>query len=263
MLHMIERWAIVTGGGGGIGSVVARHATDRGYRVAVWDAQADAAAACASALGGGAQAAAVEVTDESSVATALDALPEPPALLVNCAGVNRGGTLLDISLEDWRRPLDVNLTGTFVCSRAVARLLVGLGGAIVNFASVAGMAPNRNTGSYSSSKAAVISLTEQMAIEWAEHGIRVNAVAPGIIDAGMAVSADLPPALVDARRRLTPLGRYGTADEIAEAVMFLASDAASYITGETLVVDGGLTRTSVSRLPTRYDLESKAILSFS
>jgi NAD(P)-dependent dehydrogenase (short-subunit alcohol dehydrogenase family) len=147
--------------------------------------------------------------------------------------------------------LDVNLIGTFVVARAAARRWIaeGRSGAVVNLTSMNGVAPGPNAGAYGSSKAAVALLTAQMALEWGRHGIRVNAIAPGLIDAGMSAPIYADPATRQARESKVPLGRLGTAGDIADVVLFLASDAAAYITGQNLVVDGGVTSSVIAHLP--------------
>lgn len=243
------RWAVVTGGGNGIGAVIAESAAKAGYRVAVWDRDGDAAATVGRSVAaepGSAVSATVDVTDEAAVERALDELPGAPALLVNNAGIVRFGPLLELSTADWRQVLEVNLTGTFVAGRAAARRMAGSGGGvIVNVSSVNGVAAAPNSGAYSSSKAGVVMLTEQMALEWAARNVRVNAVAPGLIFAGMSDSIYADPQVRTLRQAEVPLGRLGLAEDVAEAALFLASDAAKYITGQTLLVDGGV---SVSAL---------------
>lgn len=238
--------AIVTGAASGIGSIVARDLADD-YRLLLIDTDSGGLERVAAEIGGGCRTAALDVTDESAVDAALAALAETPRLLAHCAAIIRLGTpLLEVELREWEAVIAVNLTGTFVVGRAVARRMAADGGgAIVNIASVNGVAPTTDSGSYSASKAAVISLTEQMALEWAGHGIRVNAVAPGIIDAGMGAPLNVSP---EARRRrdaMVPLRRQGSPHDIAAAVKFLGSDEAAYISGHTLVVDGALTKSTM------------------
>jgi len=236
-------WAVVTGAARGIGAVIARHATKEGYRVAVWDVDRDAAEAVAAELGDAALAFAVDVADESSVEAGFDALDEAPTLVVNNAGRVRFGPLLTLSVEDWNAVLAVNLTGTFLVSRAAARRMADAGGgSIVNISSVNGIAAAPNAGAYTSTKAAILMLTEQMALEWASSGVRVNAVAPGLILAGMSDPIYADPEIRKLRQSKVPLGSLGTADDVASAVLFLASAKAGYITGQTLAVDGGLTK---------------------
>lgn len=243
-------WAVVTGAGNGIGAVIAEHAVRAGYRVAAWDVDEDAVAALARGLGAACVPQRVDVTDEASVRAATAALPEAPALLVNNAGVVRFGPLLDLPAADWRRALDVNLTGTFLVARAVAaRMIAAGGGSIVNIASINGLAAAPSSGAYAASKAGVVMLTEHMALEWASGGVRVNAVAPGLIDAGMSDAIYADPEVRRLRSARVPLGRLGSAADVAGAVLFLASAGAAYVTGQTIAVDGGITRGALNAMP--------------
>jgi NAD(P)-dependent dehydrogenase (short-subunit alcohol dehydrogenase family) len=239
-------WAVVTGAGSGIGAVIARHLVKEGYRVAVWDVDRHAADAVAGELGSSAVAATVDVGDEASVDAGFAALGEVPAVVVNNAGRVRFGPLVSLSVEDWRAVIDVNLTGTFLVSRAAARRMAEAGGgAIVSISSVNGIAAAPNAGAYTSTKAAIIMLTEQMALEWAPLGVRVNCVAPGLILAGMSDPIYADPEIRALRQSKVPLGTLGTADDVAAAVLFLASDKAGYVTGQTIAVDGGLTKAAM------------------
>ncbi len=238
---MATKWAVVTGAGNGIGAVIARFAVRAGYRVAAWDIDGDAVAAAAAEIG--AVASTVDVADEASVQAAVDALPEAPKLLVNSAGVVRFGPLLDLSPADWDFAVRVNLTGTFVVGRTVARRMARAGGgAIVNLASINGIASAPNAGAYTATKAGVAMLGEQMAMEWSGLGIRVNTVAPGLIDAGMSNAIHADPEARRRREARVPLGRLGSAADVAETVLFLGSDKASYVTGQLIAVDGGITK---------------------
>ena len=242
---------MITGAGRGIGAVLARHAAKEGYRVAAWDLDGEAVHAVAAEIGEACVPMAVDVADESSVRAAMAELSAPPSLVVNNAGIVRFGPLLELAAADWRAALDVNLTGTFLVARVAAARMVaeGVGGAIVNIASINGLAAAPGAGAYTSSKAAVVKLSEHMALEWGAHGIRVNAVAPGLIDAGMSEPINADPEARRARSGRVPLGRLGTADDVAEAVLFLGSEKAAYITGQTLAVDGGITRGALNAMP--------------
>lgn len=242
--------AVVTGAGGGIGAAIAALADDRGYRVAVLDIDGDRASAVAAGLDG-ASAAAVDVADEPAVEAVLDDLGAVPTLVVSNAGIVRFGRLLGLALSDWRSVVEVNLTGTFVVCRAAARRMVGAGtgGSIVAITSMNGVVPGPNSGAYTATKAGASMLVGQMAIEWGGHGIRVNAVAPGLIDGGMSGPIYADPAFRTAREGKVPIGRLGTEDDIARAVLFLAGEDAAYITGQTLLVDGGVTGNMISQLP--------------
>lgn len=247
---MAAKWAVITGAGNGIGAVIARAAVKQGYRVAAWDANGDAVAALAAEIGDACVATALDVVDEPAVAAATEALPEPPQLLVNSAGVVRFGSLLDVSLADWELALRVNLTGTFLVGRTVARRMAAAGGgAIVNLASINGIAAAPHAGSYSAGKAGVIRLGELQAMEWAALGIRVNTVAPGLIDAGMSDAIYADPQVRRLRQARVPLGRLGSAEDVADAVLFLGSEKAAYITGQLLTVDGGLIPSVLTTLP--------------
>jgi NAD(P)-dependent dehydrogenase (short-subunit alcohol dehydrogenase family) len=193
----------------------------------------------------------VDVADEAGVDLAFDAFGAVPDLLVNNAGIVRFGPLLELGLGDWQAVLDVNLTGTFICARAAARRMVaaGTGGVIVNITSMNGVAPGPNAGAYGATKSAVALLTQQMALEWGAHGIRVNAVAPGLIDAGMSEPIYADPDFRERRSSKVPLGRLGTPEDIARVVLFLASPEAAYITAQNLVVDGGVTCNIIGQLP--------------
>lgn len=250
-------WAVVTGAGSGIGAVIARHAAKEGYRVALWDVDGPAAEAVAAAIGEQAVPQVVDVTIESSVDAGFRALGEAPAVVVNNAGLVRFGPLLTLAVDDWERVLAVNLTGTFLVSRGAARLMGAAGGgAIVNISSVNGLSAAPNAGAYTSSKAGIILLTEQMALEWAASGVRVNAVAPGLILAGMSDPIYADNEVRQQRQSQVPTGTLGTAEDIASAVFFLASDKAGYVTGQTLAVDGGLTKAGLMGLARPKSIDS-------
>lgn len=244
----MTKLAIITGAGRGIGARIAATAAGRGYRVALWDRDGDAARTAAESIPE-AVAYEVDVRDEERVIAALEDVGQAPSLVVNNAGIVRFGPLLGLPVEDWRLVLDVNLTGTFIAARAAASAMADAGGgSIINVASINGVSAAPNAGAYTASKAAVMMLTEQMALEWSAFGVRVNAVAPGLIDAGISEAINADPVARAHRQSHVPLGRLGSAADIAEAVLFLASAEASYITGQTLIVDGGITRAALRGL---------------
>lgn len=256
----MAQWAVVTGAANGIGTVIARHAVKAGYRLAAWDIDQEGLSALAAELGGECLTAVVDVSDEATVAAAVAALPQAPALLVNNAGVVRFGPLLELSAQDWRRAVEVNLTGTFLVGRAVAATMIEAGGgAIVNIASINGIAAAPHAGAYTASKAAVVKLTEQMALEWGACGVRVNAVAPGLINAGMSEAINADPDVRRLRAGRVPLGRLGTADDVAEAVLFLGSPKAGYLTGQTIAVDGGITVSALNKMPRPAAVDSVGV----
>jgi NAD(P)-dependent dehydrogenase (short-subunit alcohol dehydrogenase family) len=255
-----NEWAVVTGAGNGIGAVIARNAVKEGYRVAAWDVDAAAVEAVAADLGGACVPSVVDVTDEESVAAAVAALPVAPALLVNNAGIARFGPLLTLAAAEWRAAVEVNLTGTFLVGRAVAaRMIEAGGGAIVNMASINGLAAAPNAGAYTASKAGIVMLTEHMAIEWSPSGVRVNCIAPGLINAGMSDAVNADPEVRRLRESRVPQGRLGTADDIADAVLFLASAKASYISGQTIAVDGGISKGALASLPRPKSVDSVGV----
>jgi len=241
--------AIVTGAAGDIGAAIAGVLAGAGYKVGVLDLDEARVREVASKIAG-AMPLVASVTDEASVEAALDAFGAIPDLVVNNAGIVRFGYLLDQSLEDFRRVLDVDLVGIFVVARACARRMVTRGsGAIVNITSIGGMATGTNAGAYPAAKAGAAKLTEQMALEWGPQGIRVNAIAPGFIDGGMSAGFFKDPKIRARRGNAVPLRRLGTPEDVAQAVLFLGSDAASYISGQHVAVDGGVVHSVLQQLP--------------
>jgi NAD(P)-dependent dehydrogenase (short-subunit alcohol dehydrogenase family) len=241
--------AVVTGGAGGIGRAVARLFAAAGARVVVADRDEAAARGCADEIvraGGRSTAAALDVADEDSIEHAFSAVVAREGrvdVLVCNAGINIRAPATEIPLADWNRVMSVNLTGVFLCARAAARRMIDLGngGAIVSTASImsfsgGGLYPNI---AYQTAKGALVNLTRGLAVEWAEAGIRVNAVAPTWVRTPLIDALLGQPALMDRIAAMTPLGRIAEPEEIAPAMLFLASSAAAMITGHTLPVDGG------------------------
>ena len=159
--------------------------------------------------------------------------------------------IIDLAIEDFAVVTRVNLVGTFTMARAVVRRMrdAKIDGSIVNITSMNGVAPGPNGGAYGATKAGIALLTQQMAIEWGSLGIRVNAIAPGLILAGMSDPIYADPEIREARKSKVPLGRLGTAEDIASLVVFLASTESSYITGQNILVDGGVTMSMIANLP--------------
>lgn len=243
IVDLSGRTALVTGGANGIGFAIASQLAASGARVAINDIDPGAADDAARQIGGGAFAAAGDVSDPERVDQMIDTVNAhaPIDILVNNAGISQ--PLVSISRltpDEWQRVIDVNVRGTFLVSRAVCRGMRARGsGAIVNIASITGIAGFAASHAYGVSKAAVIMLTQTLACEMARHGIRVNAVAPGVVAAPMLdrMTGD-GEQLAQVLARV-PLGRLGEPQEIASSVAFLCSDLASYITGTVLPVDGG------------------------
>jgi NAD(P)-dependent dehydrogenase (short-subunit alcohol dehydrogenase family) len=240
------RRALITGGASGIGLACARRILAEGAEVVLLDQRADAPA---SAAGLGAALVACDIRDPCAVAagvTQAAALLNGPAdVLVSSAGVYHIAPLLDLTPGEWDDVLAVNLRGTFLAGRAVAAALIAAGrpGAIVNISSTAGLVADAAEPSahYNASKAGVLALTRQMAVEWAPYGIRANAVCPGVIDTPMLRIMDDPAAGAAYLQAGVPQRRLGSADEVAAVIAFLASDDASYLTGAAVPVDGGVT----------------------
>ncbi|MEI6759182.1 MAG: SDR family oxidoreductase [Betaproteobacteria bacterium] len=246
---MTDPLALVTGGGSGIGAAIARAASRAGYRVAIMDAQAEAAEAMARELGN-AVALPCDVTDERAVDAALATLGTTPDLLVNNAGIVKFGHLVDISVQDFRRVLEVDLVGVYVLSRAVGLMMRARGqGNIINISSINAITPSLGTNAYAAAKGGLVTMTKLLALELGPHGVRVNSVSPGFVDGGMSTAVFANPRTRDVRTKAVPLRRLGSTEDIAQAVMFLASDAAAYVHGQDLGVDGGLVHSLLSQIP--------------
>jgi 3-oxoacyl-[acyl-carrier protein] reductase len=235
--------ALVTGGSRGIGAAVCAELGRAGAEVVVnYTANADAAEAVRTAIGGSAHAVRGDISTMEGATGLVEQVESeigPIAILVNNAGITRDNLIMKLAEEDWRSVIDTNLGGAFFTCRAVARpMLKRRAGAIVNMSSVVGVHGNAGQTNYAASKAGLIGLTKSLAKELGGRGIRVNAVAPGYISTELTDA--LPEPAREAILKSTPLGRLGTTDDVARAVRFLVSDAAAFVTGHVLAVDGGL-----------------------
>ena len=245
IMPLASQVAIVTGGARGIGREIALALAREGADVALFDVNPDQLAATAAelaALGRRAEGIIVDVTDgkqvDEGVAKVLDKLGRID-ILINNAGITKDGLLIRMDDAQWDRVLNINLKGTFLCTRAVAKhMLKARRGRIVSIASIVGLIGNPGQANYAASKAGIIGLTKAVAKELASRGVTVNAIAPGFIKTEMTEA--LPE---QAKQRLTeaiPMGTLGEPRDVAQAALFLVSEAARYITGHVLVVDGGL-----------------------
>ncbi len=243
------RTALITGAGNGIGAAIATAASKAGYRIGVMDANADAAHSMATQLVD-AVALPCDVTDEHAVDAALARFGATPDLLVNNAGIVKFGHLVDMSVADFRRILDVDLVGAYILSRAVGRAMRERGsGNIVSITSVNSITPSLGTNAYTAAKAGLVAMTKLLALELGPHGVRVNAVSPGFVDGGMAKAVYADARTREIRTNAVPLRRLASTEDIANAVMFLASEQASYIHGQDIGVDGGLVHSLLSQIP--------------
>lgn len=256
MFRLDSKIALVTGAGSGIGREIALLYAQQGAQVTVADIQEDAAAAVVAEISernGLARSLPLNIADEGQVRVAMQGVVEQYGrldILVNNAGVSHVGNVLETSAEDWDRVMAVNARGVFLCSKyALAQMLRQnpAGGILVNIASVAGMIAVDRRFPYGASKGAVISMTRSIAIDFANQGIRANAICPGTVhtpfvegflERNFAENKDEVRQQLHARQ---PIGRMGRPEEIAAAALYLASDEAALITGSTLVIDGGWT----------------------
>lgn len=233
------RSALVTGAGSGIGAAVARRLAAEGAHVILADVALDSAEELARELGSDARALQLDVRDEEQVAPAMTDLD----VLINVAGVGSTTAAPDTPLEVWENVFAVNARGTFLCCKHAIPGMVARGrGSIVNVASVAALVGLRNRAAYCASKGAVVALTRALAVDHVADGIRVNTVCPGTVDSPWVRRlVEESGESLDALRERQPMGRLGTPEEIAEAVAYLASDRAAFVTGTVFAIDGGLT----------------------
>ncbi len=238
------RACLVTGGGRGLGRSIALALASEGASVGVVARTGEECEAVAAEIGERGLALPADISDQAACERAVVAFEQafgPPAVLVNAAGVSPVRQRAeDHDVDAWRRMLDVNLTGAYLTTRAAAPRMLERGGAVVMVASVAGLVGSPRIAGYGASKAGLIQLTRTLAREWADRGVRVNAVAPAYVETAMTEKLLAVDHLREEVLARTPLGRLATHDEVVAPVLFLASDEASYITGATLVVDGGM-----------------------
>lgn len=236
--------ALVTGAARGIGYACAEAIKANGARLVLADINADGVVDAAARLGDNTLGLACDVADATQVETLFSDIETqlgPVSILVNNAGIAMPCDFLDVTLDDFRRVLDINLVGAFQATQRAARGMVSnkIAGSIVNMSSINAQVAIPSIVSYCASKGGIMQVTKSAALALAPHGIRVNAVGPGSIDTDMLAAVNANPDAMKMVMSRTPLGRLGSPQEIADVVAFLASDKASYITGETIYVDGG------------------------
>ena len=251
-LGLTGRTAAVTGGGSGIGQGCALALARAG--VTVWALDRDESALADTAQQAAAEGTVVtglacDVTDGESVrraATTAGAVD----ILVNAAGIGRPGALLEVSAEDWQRVLDINLTGYLTTTQAFAPAMVERGaGSLIHVASISSRNPQPGSGAYSASKAGVALMSQQLAYELGPSGVRSNTVSPGLVRTPMTEAYYQAPGVAERRDAAIPLRRVARADDIADVVVFLASDRARYVTGADITVDGGFAATLMGTVP--------------
>ncbi|KWV58908.1 2-deoxy-D-gluconate 3-dehydrogenase [Bradyrhizobium macuxiense] len=255
-LGLSGRVAVVTGGGGGIGRATAVSLARAGVKVAALDRDErglEETKAKLREFGDGHLVASCDTMSAESVASAAETVERvlgPCAILVNTAAVLRPGGLDTLPLAEWNSVLAVNLTGYFICAQAFGGQMRRLGhGSLVHVASIAASNAQGQSGAYSVSKAAVVMLSQQLAAEWGPHGIRSNVVSPGLVVTPMSQAFYDTPGVTERRTAVVPMRRIGAPQDMADAILFLASDRSSYVNGEEIIVDGGYARTLMSHVP--------------
>ena len=238
---------LITGGASGLGLEIAKTALDRGYDVRIIDTD-EQAVKQAEEKNKGLKGCVANIVKDDEVKEAFDRLGTPNTL-VNNAGIVKFGPLIEQSVEDFIITVNVNLIGTYIVSREAALRMEGEKGHIINISSINSITPGPGAGAYPSTKAGIKQMTRQLAIELSDRKIRVNSVAPGFIDAGMSATIYEDKKVREIRSRAVPVKRLGTGSDIAEAVMFLDSEQASYVNGHELVVDGGVVHSLLNQLP--------------
>ncbi|MDN5842055.1 MAG: glucose 1-dehydrogenase [Alcaligenaceae bacterium] len=255
-LELTDRVCVVTGAAGGIGAAIAEQACRVGARVALLDRDEAAAQTVAAQLretGGQAIAIACDASDADSIARAAQAVERelgPCTALVNNAGILRAGALKDIDIDQWNEIIGINLTGYLLTARAFAEPMQKAGGgSMVHIASIASRHPQSQSGAYSASKAGILLLSQQIAVEWAEQGIRSNTISPGMIRTKLSAPFYAVPGIEAARSAMTASRRVGEPLDIANAAMFLLSPRSAYVNASDVRVDGGMSAMLMDMVP--------------
>ena len=241
--------AIVTGSSNGLGLEIAKKLSKNDYQVGMLDIDEDNLNNESKKIDNSTPLIG-DVTNEESIKSAINEFGKTPDLLVNNAGIVIFGGLEEQSIENFKKSVDISLIGSYLVSRIVIDLMIkNKSGNIINMSSINGVHPGPGTGGYPAAKAGIVSLTQQMACVWGLYGIRIISIAPGFIDAGMSKPIYADPKVRESRGGAVPSKRLGEAEDIANAVLFLASENASYINGHNLVVDGGVINSVLAQLP--------------
>jgi len=246
LFHLTDRIAVVTGGGSGIGRRVAMALSEYGAKLIVADINQDAAAHVVSeieAKRGEANAIRVDVTQPKEVQEMVDLALKSHGridILFNNAGISIRGPAESFSLQDWNRVIAVNLTGMFLCAQTVGRVMIKQKkGKIINTASVSARLGHPGNLAYAAAKHGVVGMTRVMAVEWGKYGVSVNCIGPGVIKTPMTMKVFSDPEKYQELVSRVPLGRLGEPDDLVGAVIFLASEASNYVTGQTIYIEGG------------------------
>lgn len=251
-LGLEGKTAVITGAGGGIGRALARAFAGQGARVILLDRDEERTAPLVAELGNDAFTLACDLSKADEIAAAAEKVEIAGGadILVNNAGILRPGPLESVSEADWSVMLAVNLTGYLAAAQAFGKGMINRGdGALVHVASIAGSHPQPASGAYSASKAAILMLSRQLAFEWGPKGIRSNTVSPGLVRTPLSEPFYRDEAVKEKREAMVPLRRIATPDDMADAALFLASRRASYVSGQDIVVDGGLSQTLMGLVP--------------
>lgn len=251
-LGLEEKTVVITGAGGGIGRALGAAFAGAGARVVLLDRNEERMETMATELGAGAFSVRCDLADPADVAAAAERVEAEGGadILVNSAAILRPGTLETISEADWSAMLAVNLTGYLTAAQAFGRGMLARGhGALVHIASISGSQPQPASGAYSASKAATVMMSRQLAYEWGPRGVRSNCVSPGLVMTPMSAAFYADPKVKARREAMVPLRRIATPEDMADVALFLASPRASYVTGQDIVVDGGLSQSLMGLVP--------------
>lgn len=249
-LGLEGRRVVITGAGGGIGQALARGFAGQGARVVLLDRDTDRSGPLAAELGG--LALACDLAEAASIAAAAERVETAGGadVLVNAAAILRPGGLDGLSAADWSAMLAVNLTGGLIAAQAFGRGMLARGrGSLIHIASIAGSQPQPASGAYSASKAAVLMMSRQLAQEWGPRGVRSNCISPGLVVTPMSAAFYADPEVTARRAAMVPLRRIASPQDMADVALFLASDRAGYVTGQDIVVDGGLSQALMGLVP--------------